>query len=740
MAFLRIWVLAALCAGIWLLAAHGQYRPPPAPADAPLGSFSAVRASAVLGQVLGPEKPHPVGSAQNAALRGRLLDVLADMGVKARTETAMSCYGEARWRSVSCGTVNNIVAPVTPGKGDPVLLMAHLDSVAAGPGACDDGCGMASLLETIRALKASHFKGRHPVMALFTDGEEPGMLGAAAFLRRGDVHPMAVINSEARGDRGPSYLFQTSAQDSALIDLYAKAVNHYATSSLYDEIYKYLPNDTDLTLFLRAGVPGYNFSMIGNIAAYHTPLDVRANIDLSGLQQQGAAALGLARILANKDPAALEGHNAVYLDVLGRWLPRLPESWALPLAIVTLVLVLLAGGFRRRNFRVVERPILAFIMPPLLVAGAVGVGFALHGLAVWVAGVGDPSFAHPVWLRLALALGVWAVALVTARWAGAVSAWLWVAGLAVVSAITAPGLLPYFLFPALVGAPLLLISVRGGRGIALFIAALAGLLIWLQLNVGTEPLMGLKTHYIFTATAAFALVGVLPLLAPARGGAWVLSIVLSAVGAVALTITAGLMPAYSTTAPQRMNITYLQDAHQKKGRQGAWLVSAPQPPDAAMRRAAGADFSSAPVRITSLGLSGYLAVAPQLELAGPEVSLPAYRPGHVTMQLHGTPDADTMMLYVPARAGLSAVGVNGLHFPVWGGSTMILCQTPDCARARITLDGRFRMVWLRPAEIRYGLPPQGMMLEMARPSDAVPSGRGDVTIVAGREGLLQPGP
>jgi hypothetical protein len=71
---------------------------------------------------------------------------------------------------------------------------------------------------------------------------------------------------------------------------------------------------------------------------------------------------------------------------------------------------------------------------------------------------------------------------------------------------------------------------------------------------------------------------------------------------------------------------------------------------------------------------------------------------------------------------------------------MILCQTPDCARARITLDGRFRMVWLRPAEIRYGLPPQGMMLEMARPSDAVPSGRGDVTIVAGREGLLQPGP
>ena len=85
-----------------------------------------------------------------------------------------------------------------------------------------------------------------------------------------------VINAEARGNHGPSYLFQTSAGDENLVDLYARNVAHPATSSFYDEIYKYLPNDTDLTLFLQAGFTGYNFAFIGNQADYHSPRDTIA--------------------------------------------------------------------------------------------------------------------------------------------------------------------------------------------------------------------------------------------------------------------------------------------------------------------------------------------------------------------------------------------------------------------------------------------------------------------------------
>src|SRR5258707_2967310 len=45
---------------------------------------------------------------------------------------------------------------------------------------------------------------------------------------------------------------------------------HFAASSLYGEIYKYMPNDTDMTPFLAAGLTGYNFAFLGNAAQYHT--------------------------------------------------------------------------------------------------------------------------------------------------------------------------------------------------------------------------------------------------------------------------------------------------------------------------------------------------------------------------------------------------------------------------------------------------------------------------------------
>src|SRR5262249_35863643 len=115
-------------------------------------------------------------------------------------------------------------------------------------------------------LKARNRAGGHPIRALFTDGEESGLLGAAAYLRDPAARAAtgAVINLDARGDRGQSYLFQTSAGDARLIDLYAGAVSHYATSSLYAEIYKALPRDTDLTPFLKAGITGINFAFIGH--------------------------------------------------------------------------------------------------------------------------------------------------------------------------------------------------------------------------------------------------------------------------------------------------------------------------------------------------------------------------------------------------------------------------------------------------------------------------------------------
>jgi hypothetical protein len=109
--------------------------------------------------------------------------------------------------------------------------------------------------------------------------------------------------------------------------------------------------------------------------------------------------------------------------------------------------------------------------------------------------------------------------------------------LGIISAIWLPGLSPYFLFPSLIAAPLLLLTMRGGRGIALFIAALAGMAIWIGFAAGAEDIQGLRAHMLFTLTAGFGLLSLLPLLAGRRLGG---SAFLSALMALSFAVVAGL--------------------------------------------------------------------------------------------------------------------------------------------------------------------------------------------------------
>jgi Peptidase family M28 len=724
----RIVALAALVAGIWLLSAYGQSRPQALGLDAPAGQFSAARADLVLGRVLGDQRPHPVGSAAAQAVRGRILQELAALGVAARTQTGMSCTSEPRWNTMPCGTVTNIIAEVSPGhtKASAIVLMAHSDSVPAGPGAGDDGSGVAILLETIRALKARNAAASaiHPIVALFTDGEEPGLLGAAFYLRDPAARARigAVINVEARGNQGPSYLFQTSAGNGKLIDLYARSLTQFSASSLYGEIYKYLPNDTDLTPMLGLGVPAANFSFIGNVAHYHTPLDRRENIDRRSLQQQGDAATALSDALSHVDLARLKGRDAIYLDVLGRWLPRLPLGWALPLSLAVFVAIALAGFWTPRERHALPRPILAAVVPPLLLAACVGLGFVLHALAAWLSGHADPSFAYPTALRLALGCGVFAIAVVAARGASAIAIWLWFAALAIACALLAPGVTPYFLFPALVAAPLLLATVRGGRDIALFVAALAALLVWIGLNQGSEALMGLQMHPLFTVSAAFALLPLLPLLKPAR--AWKPSAALLLGLALVLGTVAGFQPAYSARAPELLNLRYVEN----EGK-AFWLADpVTHLPD---KLRAAAKFSLQPQRVVE---RGYVAPAGPARNLAP-AALVSRRGDKVTLDLKTAGDA--ILLAVPAQARLQSVTIGGVTTAVSARRMSIICATPDCATARLMLRlASSKSVELLLVALRQGLPRDGEKLLKARPPEAVPSQMGDSTMLAAKIAIL----
>jgi hypothetical protein len=318
-------------------------------------------------------------------------------------------------------------------------------------------------------------------------------------------------------------------------------------------------------------------------------------------------------------------------------------------------------------------------------------------------------------LRLSLAFGVWAVALLTARLSGAIVCWLWLAGLAVACAIWLPGAAPYFLFPSLVAAPLLLVTVRGGRETALFFAALAALVIWIGFAAIGEQLMGLALHEMFMVSAAVGLVTVLPLLRKARG--FGMACAFSLLAALLLAVVAGLQPAYSSNAPERLNLHYVE-----RDSKAWWVADAVRRLPDDLRKAA--PFSATP---QDHPVRGYVAPAGPAHLLPPRIV--ATRNGDdVTLALDATVDA--LSLRLPQEAGLKSLTIAGLEAPAAGDVETINCATPDCGQMRLTLHMASAAPFaLQLRAVRRGLPQQGAALEKARPPEAVPSQGGDTILL-----------
>ena len=339
-----------------LLTALSIYRQSP-PAvkgtDAAPGEFSAARAMIDLAVIA--KRPHQMGSAEHAAVRDYLVQELKADGLtpEVQTATALNPVWKSEFRA---GTVHNVIARL-PGTANTkaLLLVAHYDSVPNSAGASDDGAGVAALLETLRALKSSPTL-KNDVIFLFTDGEEPGLLGSSAFTAE---HPWAkevglVLNFEARGNRGPSIMFETSPNNGRLIEEFGKSAPHPISHSLSYEIYRLLPNDTDFTVFRKANLPGLNFAYVNGLSRYHTPLDSIAAIDQRSLQHHGSNALALTRQFGNLDLNRTEAGDAVYFDLLGLAVVRYSGSWIVPLAIFTSLAFagLVIYGLRSRRLTV----------------------------------------------------------------------------------------------------------------------------------------------------------------------------------------------------------------------------------------------------------------------------------------------------------------------------------------------------------------------------------------------------
>src|SRR5207237_1121449 len=130
--------------------------PPPTPTNVSAGQFDTSRALARLGRILGDQRAHPVDSPADDTVRDRLITELRAIGLQPRIQEIEDCSGFPKSRVVSCSRVRNVIATVAGrAPGPHLLLSAHYDSTPTGPGAGDDGIGVATLIEVGSLLKAT---------------------------------------------------------------------------------------------------------------------------------------------------------------------------------------------------------------------------------------------------------------------------------------------------------------------------------------------------------------------------------------------------------------------------------------------------------------------------------------------------------------------------------------------------------------------------------------------------------
>jgi Peptidase family M28 len=356
----------------------------PVAADAPADVFSAGRALRHIEAIA--DSPRPVGSAQHAEARAYLLQQLASLGWRTEVQESVGMFDFGNDGTQNMAAVANVIAtkPGSQASGT-VLLTAHYDTVAGSPGAADDGIGVGVLLETARALNTAGAL-RNDVVILLTDAEEDGLHGAEAFVRErvGALGPTVVLNHEARGASGAPITYRMSSPNGELLDALSKASGATADSSA-EAIFETLPNNSDFTPFVQAGLHGYDTGIAADGAYYHSPLDDPAHLSAASLQQMGETTLDLARELAGRDLAAVAEGEEEIVTTFPWGLFRYPQGLEVPLALGTLFLtVVLVWLLRRRGALTLPRLALSALASVVFLVAAGAAGYAVWRVALLI--------------------------------------------------------------------------------------------------------------------------------------------------------------------------------------------------------------------------------------------------------------------------------------------------------------------------------------------------------------------
>lgn len=334
--------------------------------EGPLSEFSTKRALVQVKAI--SKQPHYVGSENHEVVANYLQKELNKLGLETAVQEG---YTLSDWGNLVKS--KNILARIKgTNSSKALLLLTHYDSAphSYSHGASDAGSGVATILESVRAFLYNKTPHKNDIIILFSDAEELGLNGAALFVTQ---HQWAkevglVLNFEARGSSGPSYmLMETNNGNAGLVKEFAAAKATFPVSnSLMYSIYKMLPNDTDLTVLREQGnIQGYNFAFIDDHFNYHTVQDDINHLNKNTLAHQGAYLMPLLNYFSNADLSTTHAtDDDVYFTIPYTFISY-PFSWVLPMVIIALALfifLLFLGRAKRiLSFKEIGRGFIPFL-------------------------------------------------------------------------------------------------------------------------------------------------------------------------------------------------------------------------------------------------------------------------------------------------------------------------------------------------------------------------------------------
>jgi hypothetical protein len=200
-----------------------------------------------------------------------------------------------------------------------------------------------------------------------------------------------ILNFEGRGNSGVSNMFEVNPENGWVVNEYAKSVAHPNANSLGYEVYKHLPNNTDYTIFKRAGITGLNNAYIEGFVNYHSMTDKPESFNRQTLQSHGENMLSLVKHFGNLSITNTKSPDLSYFNVFGEWFIHYPAKWNWLFVMLTnfLFILFLVVGSKDKKIRLKGFVISLFAFPMIAAVIFFAAKFLLQGVLSWY-----PMYTH----------------------------------------------------------------------------------------------------------------------------------------------------------------------------------------------------------------------------------------------------------------------------------------------------------------------------------------------------------